>query len=512
MLLMPYLRRVRLPVVLLVFVVAAACAGPAPDAARPGTLVIAVGAEPDTLDPHRTTSDVANEIGCLVGGSLVARDPQGRLVPGLAERWSASDDGLTWTFTLRPGVRFHDGTPLRAQDYADTFRRARDPATASPVAGDLLGPLLAATAPDDATLVLALAERFAPLLDNLAFCGYLQPLPARVDGRAPVGVGPYRFVEWRTGERVVLARNADYTWGPEFAPGPRAIETVVYRFLPDRATRQVALESGEVDVTVVAARDVARTEGDGGFRLYRAPLAGAAPLGVFNTSAAPFDDERIRTAFDIGVDRDALIAVVAGGEAQVQHGPISRSVRGYWPGVERRADAYRPEEARRLLAEAGYGTANPLRVPLLVGSEHVADAEVLAEQLRLIGVEITTDVVDAATGGQRILAGEHRFALVTITYPNADVLHLLFHSTKGALPVARLADPVLDGLLDASRAAVDAAARREALDRAQERIVARHVVLPLYTPTVVTAVADRVTGVVVADSGRPLFHTATVPG
>lgn len=157
---------------------------------------------------------MAYEIGCLLGGSLLARDRQGRIVPGLAERWSATGDGLTWTFTLRRGVRFHDGTPLRAEDYAATFRRARDPATASPVAGDLLGPLVAATAPDDVTLVLTFAERFAPLVDNLTACGYLQPVRRDVDGRAPVGVGPYRFVEWRTGERVVLRRNEEYTWGP----------------------------------------------------------------------------------------------------------------------------------------------------------------------------------------------------------------------------------------------------------------------------------------------------------
>lgn len=491
--------------------------GAAPPADR---LVIGADTEPDTLDPHRTTSAVAGDVLCRVGGSLLAPDERGVPVPYLAQRWETSPDGLTWTFHLRPDVRFHDGTPLRAADFVYTFTRARDPATASPVAGDLLGPATAFTAPDDTTLVITLAEPYAPLLPNLAACGYLMPLSrAAVEAsdadhaRRPLGVGPYRVREWRTGESLILERNPDFTWGPALAgPGPARIGELEYRFLPDAAARFAALDAGTLDVAGIEARDAARLVSDDRFAVLEAPLAGADPLGVFNTASPPFDDVRLRRAVNLAVDRAALLQVVADGRGEIQLGPISRTVLGYWPGVERVGYRHRPDEAARLLAEAGFGPDRPLPVTLVAVGRFTKVAEVLREQLRAVGIEVTIEAVEPAAARQRLTEGRFQIALAGIRYTDVDILVLLFHSTKGSLPLLDVTDPELDRLLDGTRSAVDPAQRQTFADRAQERIVTQAYVLPTYTPAVFTAVRTRVAGYAVSANGTLLLHDARLTG
>jgi peptide/nickel transport system substrate-binding protein len=216
-----------------------------------GTLVVSIAAEPSTLDP-----DLADNSGILdvIGATLIARDPQtGDFVPWLAESWEISADGTVITFTLKDGILFQDGTPLTAQDYAFTLNRAVDPNMASPVAGPALIGLVSATATDDKTLVITLAAPNFSIFSTLATLnGFMMPLSkAYVESngldfvaRNPMSVGPYKFKEWVTGEKIVLERNPDYTWGPAYAPGPPNIETVEYRIIADQATEVAALEAG----------------------------------------------------------------------------------------------------------------------------------------------------------------------------------------------------------------------------------------------------------------------------
>jgi peptide/nickel transport system substrate-binding protein len=490
-----------------------------------GALVIGVEEEPATLDPHKAVAAVASDILCWIGASLVTLDPQNNIVPYLAERWDTSEDGLTWRFHLKPGVHFHDGTLLTAQDYVYTFERALDPQQGTGVAGSLLGPVEAVRAEDEDTLVITLAEPFFPLLANLTACSYLMPLSqatveARGDafGRNPLSVGPYRFKEWRSGEVLVLERNPDFVWGPAFAQdGPYNVATVEYRFVPDATTELAALEAGELDVSEVAASDLPVLERSGHFTLHSAPLAGASPLGILNVSRPPFDDVRVRRAFNLAVNRDGLIQAVAQGRAEAQYGPLSASVLGYWPGVEEAGYPYDVEQAKALLEEAGYRMGaggirekdgQRLSVPLLTGSEFSRVAEVLQQQFEAIGVEVTIEVGDPGTISDRVLSDQYSLALISILFPHADILYLLFHSTDAALPVSHLSDPELDRLLENTRSTVDPAQRQAWVDQVQARIVEQAYLLPLYTPLRVTAVNERVRNLIVTRGGTLLFNDA----
>lgn len=491
-----------------------------------GALVIGVKEEPDTLDAHKTAMGIASQIMSLIGASLVEIDPAGNIVPYLAERWETSADGLTWTFHLKQGVTFHDGTPFTAQDYVYTIERALNPETASPGAGALLGPVTAAKAVDDKTLVITLAEPYFPLLLNLAASGYLMPLSQAAVraggdryGRQPLSVGPYRFKEWRTGERISLEHNPDFNWGPAFAQkGAYNLKTIEFRFLPDPTTALAALEAGEIAVSTIAGKDVSALQEAGPFEIYQAPLAGASPMGVFNVKQPPFDDVRVRQAFNLAVNRSALIQAAQQGHAQVQYGPISPAVLGYWPGVEEIGYTYNLAQAQTLLAEAGYKPngagilekeGQPLRFPLLV-SEFTTEAEVLREQYKALGAELSIEVMDSGSLFQRTSSGDFQMMLISIEYPDADILYLLYHS-QSSLPIG-LADPKLDEILDKTRSTVDPAQRQEWVNQAQAYIVKQAYMLPLYTPTIYSAVNGRVKNLIVRPDGSFIFSNAYIEG
>ncbi len=491
------------------------------------TLRVVVADEPETLDPHQSVRGITNSILCWVGASLVALDPEGEIVPYLAERWTTSEDALTWTFYLKPGILFHDGTPLTADAYAYAFRRAMDPETATGASPALLGPVRAVEARDPLTLQLTLSDPFFPLLINLTACGFLMPLSqAWVEAhggeiaRHPMSVGPYRFVEWRSGERLRLERNEQFAWGPAWAAQePFSLPAIEFRFLPDAATRLAALEANEADVGEISPRDIPAIERSGRFEVLSAPVAGAAPIALFNVSQPPFDDVRVRRAFNLAVNRPALINAVVQGHAEPQLGPISRSVVGYWPGVEAQGYAYEPEQARALLAEAGYrpgpdGTLEregaPLRLTLLATAEFEKDAEVLQQQFGELGADITIELLDNAILAARLFAGEYRITLAGVAFPDADILYLLFHSTGAALPISQLDDPELDLLLERTRSTVDARQRQQWVNQAQAYLVEQAYSLPLYTPLRFTAVSKQLSGLRMAPNGELLYNQTTL--
>jgi peptide/nickel transport system substrate-binding protein len=141
-----------------------------------GTFVFATTVEPDTLDPHKTGFAISDQVNNLLGGSLVAMDKDGKIVPFLAEKWTISTDGKTYTFTIKKGVKFHNGNPLTAKSFVYTFNRAKDPATKATASGSMLGPVTKIEAPDDNTLVMTLAAPNFWMMSTLASGGYLMPL------------------------------------------------------------------------------------------------------------------------------------------------------------------------------------------------------------------------------------------------------------------------------------------------------------------------------------------------
>ena len=488
---------------------------PEPEPAVGGTLVIARQAEPPTLDAHLS---VSGEDLNYIGATLVTMGPEGDYVPYLAESWEVSEDSLTWDFKLREDVKFHDGTPLTAHDYAWTFQRVLDPETKAAAAGSTFGPLVqlvSAEAADDYTLRLKLAWPSYSLLAALDL-PFMQPLSqAAVEqwgdqyGRHPVGVGPYKFKEWVTGEKIVLERNPDYTWGPEFADeGPLYIENIEMRFIPEIATILAGLETGEIDHADVPTKDVQRIRDTGQFQIFEWLLQGMTP-GLFpNTSIPPFDDALVRRAFNLAVDREALIKIIVGeGNAVPQYGPISSSVGGYWPGVEYIGYGYNLEKAKALMEEAGYTYNNdgmlekdgePFELELVFTPEfpdpnNSRIAEVLQQQWKALGADVKLGQYEWGVLIGLAVSNEMELGLAGYNWWDAGLLALFFR-TGSAMNFSHYADPKMDEFLDLMQSTADPQERQEWANETQKHLVEQAVVIPLYTPKVFAVLSNRVMG------------------
>jgi peptide/nickel transport system substrate-binding protein len=492
-----------------------------------GTLVVALPGEPDTLDAHQSSSLSTAVVTVLIGASLAAPAPDGQIVPYLAERWEASEEGLVWTFYLKKGVTFHDGTPFTARDYVWTIRRAQEPAHRAKEAGVRFQAVAAAEALDDYTLQIRLEQPDVTILFNLMHSQYVMPLSqSAVEawgdayGRHPMSVGPYRFKEWMAGHKIVLERNPDFDWGPGYAhQGPRFIQEIEFRILPDYATIAAGLEAQEIDLAFfVQPNDVARLRETGGFQISEQVHQGAHPFVALNRAQPPFDDLRVRQAFNLAVDKGPLIEAVALGHAIPQYGPISPAVAGYWPGVEEIGYRYDLDRARALMAQAGYAPndegllerdGKPLRLTLKAPSVHpdlVKTAEVLQAQYRALGADIEIAVQEPASLTEDRQRGDFELMVTRFNALEADVLFRQYHSSTGfSGDTAEAPDLELDRILEQTRATVDPQARQGWLNEAQRRIVEQAYLVPLYTPITYWALSTRVVGAVFPRLTNGLF-------
>jgi ABC-type transport system substrate-binding protein len=362
----------------------------------PDTLVFASSADATTLDPHNTTDTQSDQIIGMIYETLIRFDDDMRLAPGLAEAWSVGEDGRTWTFRLRSGVTFHDGTPFDAEAVRLNFARVLDPAQGHR-RRSLFDPLERVEAIDPLTVRMVTAYPFGAFEPTMAHvsAAIVSPAIAERYGRgfgstaeANAGTGPYRVVRWRKDQEVVLERYDGY-WGPK-----GVLRQVVYRPIPEAASRVIALESGDVHaIDRIPPADVRRLERAPDIQVLKRPSIGAQQFR-FHCKRKPFDDRRVRQAVLYAIDRRAIIDHLLPGQALPSTGPLTAMIRG-------RADLgeipFDPERARRLLREAGYGSG--LAITITTTPRYVLGvelAEAIGAQLRKVGIDSTIEVLEWA--------------------------------------------------------------------------------------------------------------------
>lgn len=489
-------------------------ATPEPGPAVGGTLVFAQGYEVDTLDVHK--SGRVYFVGSYLGASLIVRDPQtGEFLPYLAESWTAAEDGLSYEFKLRQDVKFHDGTPLTAHDYAWTFNRAKDPKTKSPTAGPSLTGLAIAEAVDDYTLRFRMAWPNSALIDTLSTPCYYQPLSqAYVEkmgdeyGRHPMGVGPFKFKEWITGEKIVLERNPDFTWGPEFTQGvPPYIETLEFRTMPEYSTQLAGLETGELDYVGLEIKDLERIQNSGQYQIFPVMNKGGGFQIAMNTTRPPLDDVRVRQAFNYAVNRAPLIQVATLGHATPLYGPLTPATLGYWPGVENMGYDYDLEHARALMAQAGYTPGDGgwlekdgqrLTLDLKVASNWAADvkvAEILMEQFKALGVEVKLEQLEEGVLYDVLSGGDYHMSVESdLNWDNFGILFAMLHSSMvGAWNRVRVTD--MDKMISDLTTAVGPEALEAASIALQKHVIEQAYYISLFAGTDYYALNQRVKGV-----------------
>jgi len=483
-------------------------------APRPGgRIVYGLTLVPSGIDPHVNASSELGIPLTSVYDTLVYQDPEtGEFVPGLAERWEVSEDGRVYTFYLRKGVRFHDGTPFNAEAVRFNLGRITSPDLASQKARFMLGPYERTEVVDEYTVRIVLSEPFAPLLDSLSqvYLGMASPTAVEKWGGEyqlhQVGTGPFTFVEYIPGDHLLLRRNPDYNWGPSVYQHKTAqLDEVEFRFFTDPATRSPALETGEVDVMgEIPPQDVARLEESPDFRMEAVSLPGASLMVFMNTTRAPLDDLRVRQALLYGTDRQAIVSTIFRDTSPVAYGPLTAVTFGYDPSVEEYYP-YDPERAAALLDEAGWidsdgdgvrdrdGASLTLDIVLMGWGYMPEIGQLMASQWADLGVAVESRVVSYPEAREIASEGEYHLIPFTLSGSDPDILRKFFHS-QALFNWSKVEDPEMDAWLEEAARLPDRPERSRLYYQVQHRVMEQALVIPVRDYVNLNGVSNRVQG------------------
>ncbi|MFV3130975.1 ABC transporter substrate-binding protein [Niveispirillum sp. KHB5.9] len=384
---------------------------PAAAAAPRDTLRIGLQLEPPNLDPTSGAANATDEVvyATLFEG-LVRLGPDGSVQPLLASGWTLSADGCTYVFDLRPGIRFHDGAPLTADDVVFSLSRAIGPNSSNAQVQALRGAIRSVTATGPLQVRLELAERDSGFLTLMGLADAVIVSRGAADALAtqPVGTGPFRFADWRRGDAVVLDRFDGY-WGR-----PARLSRLVFRFIADPNAAYAAMKAGDLDLfpDFPAPEVLDRLAADPRLKLAITPSEGEVILAM-NQRTGPLADIRVRRAIAHALDRQAIIdgSVHGHGTPIGSHfppqNPDYKDLTGLYP--------YDITAARRLLAEAGYAKGLDLTLKLPPPSYARRGGEIVAAQLAAVGIRVRIRNIEWAAWLDEVYK-RHDFDLTIVSH------------------------------------------------------------------------------------------------
>lgn len=484
----------------------ACAAGPALAA---GTLNVALGGDLRGTQPGVNRDDFSDAVLSHVVEPLVTFRDDLSVAPLLAESVERSADGLTYTFPLRSGIRFHDGTPLTADVVQWNWQRYLDPATQwscrSQFSADGLAPVVAVEAPDPRTVVFRLAKPSPVFLTLLASLQCLPGAYARSslgpDGawRAPVGTGPFVFDTWRRGRDVTLRRNPAYSARkerPDGLSGSRAPQPDVLRFVivPDVTASIEAFNAGQLDVLPNLSPNVVKSVNSRpGVSLVPQQLLGWTVL-LLQSDSAPLTDVRVRRAIAHALDRAQIARIATGGRGRPN--PSAVPIGSLWRTPAHDAfPKYDPAAAKRLLREAGY-RGEPVVIQTNRHYPNMYDNAVMAQALlQQAGINARIEVLDWATQLSNYQAG--RFQISSFSYSarfDPALTYDLLLGDKRERPTVQWESAAAQQVLAQALAEDDPAARRQAFASLHAAMAADVPITGLYNGVGITAVGPRVKG------------------
>jgi len=470
------------------------------------------GGEPLTLDPHRYNLNLEEKILADLFEGLTAHDAAGRIVPGAAESWTTSEDGLTWTFRLRENARWSDGEPVTAADFVFSFRRLLDPATAASLAyflyaidgaaavnaGSMPVEHLAVRARDTHTLEVRLAEPFPFLAERLIYpTGY--PVPRHVveklgdDWVKPgnmVTNGAFVLTEWQP-QGFVRARKSAHFRDADAVQ----LDSITYYPTADRNAAYNRYRSGELDlIGDFPPGEIAWLEREMPEHVHVSPLLSIMYL-VFNVTRPPLDDARVRRALSLAIDREIITGRVLESGEVPSVSFVPPMVEKYTSDVSSRT--VDPGSARALLAEAGYGEANPLRLTLryIAGADSKKVQVAIAAMWKAIGVETALHHAELNAHFADLRQGNFQVAQAGWFGENNPEHYLeLLMSNTGDVNYGRFADAEVDALMARAKRTASLDARLALLRRAEVAALEIDPVVPLYAVTIRSLVKPNITG------------------
>ena len=438
----------------------------------PNTLVMIIESSPINLDPRVGVDAQSQRIDELLFDSLVTRDAQFNLRPSLAESWETPDP-LTYVFHLRQGVRFHDGQPLTSRDVKWTFDSLMNGKIRSAKAGTF-ALVSHIDAPDDHTVIFHLTEPYASLLWNLSGAAGIVPYGSGEDfNRHPVGSGPFRFVSAQQDRNVIVERYPDY-WGV-----PARLNRVEFKVIPDATTRALELRKQSADIAInsLVADTVVTLERDPDLKVMEAPGTIYAYLAM-NLRDPVLKDVRVRRAIAYAVNVQPIIHYLLRDEARPAYSILPPQHWAYDGDVARYP--HDPEQARKLLNQAGYPEKNGVRfrVAMKTSTEESTRllAAVLQQQLRQVGIALEIRSFESATFLADVTKGAYQIHSLRWIGGNQDpdMFENVFATSSFAPKRANrtfYSNPRVDALIREGRSTLNQEKRKAIYDEIQ-RIVA----------------------------------------
>ncbi len=493
------------------------------------TFIEASIGDASTLLPVLASDSASSEINGLVYNGLIRYDKDLKIEGELAESWDISADNLTLTFHLRKGVKWHDGAPFTSADVKFNYDLYIDPKTPTAYA-ESFKQVTGVETPDPYTFIVHYAQPYAPALISWAMSIHPRHLLEGKDitksplARHPIGTGPFRFVEWVGGEKIVLEANPDYFEGRPY------IRRVVYRIIPDSSTQFLELQTGSLDFMGLSPLQYARQTDTPAFRRlynkYRYLNFGYTYLG-YNLRRELFKDKRVRQALSYAINKQELIDGVLLGYGVAATGPYKPDTWVYNRAVPRYD--YNPDKARQLLAEAGWHDSNgdgildkdgkkfSFTIVTNQGNDlRAKTGEIIQRRFKQIGVDVQLRVIEWATFLKEFInPGNFDATILGWTGGPEPDQYNIWHSSKTGprqLNFIGFKNREVDEMLEKGRRVFAEKQRKVYYDRFQEILAEEQPYTFLYIGEALPAVSKRFRGVNPAPAGiRYNFNKWFVP-
>lgn len=481
-----------------------------------GDLVVATMSDAVTLDPAGSNDVPSRDIQYNIFERLINQNEEMELEPGLALSWEAIDE-TTWEFKLREDVTFHDGSPFNAEVVKANVERILDPDVGSS-SFSRFEMITDIEIVDDYTIKFITEYPYSPLPYDFAHGSMgmvsLEQInedyeameggeePGSVVNSHPIGTGYFKFDEWIPGQQVVLTNNEDY-WGEENAK----LDTVTFKVVPEDLTRLAELETGESHITnPLSPSDVEKVHADEALTVLRQQSLGIEFVG-FNVEKEPFDDERVRRAISMAIDKEQILEGIYDHVGAPAIGPLAPDVFGYDESIS--TIEYDPEGAKELLDESGFADGLSATIWTNESRERVDIVTNIQAQLAEIGVDLDIEILEWGAFLDETSNGSHEMYVMSWNNATADAdngLHPLFHSssagTGGNKMFARFDE--LDELLDEGRRTVDEEERQAIYKDAQEFLAEQAPMVYLVHPEYLLGVREEVKNLAISP-GRVLL-------
>lgn len=473
-----------------------ACGGATtnPAAATPsgptGTLKVGLYNTNVTLDPALSHAVVDGQVEDQIFNSLLTLDKAEYLAPGLATRWSVSPSGLTYTFYLRRGVKFSDGTPFNASAVKFNIERMLNPATASP-RKSLLGPVSAVTVVNSQEVRIELSAPYAPLLNNLAGVAGEMSSPTAIKkwgsayGQHPVGTGPFVLKNWNPGGDVTLVANPHY-----WQPGLPKVAKIVFIPITNSQSMVTALNTREIDLADTISPTVISQVESSAAKVEKMPGLGFFVLNL-NENDPPLNNVHVRRAIEYAINRSVVNRVIYDGTATPAYSELSPTSWAYDPNLHA---PFSDSLAKAELQKAGLSKGFTLTIQAQNATKYVTLTQILQSELAKVGIKVKIDLLDYATYLNNLNSGQYQADFINDSGSVDPDGNYIFNVSSADIVKNGYDDPAVNNLMNQARATTSESARKALYWKVAKHMLADVPMVFLVNPSVIVGISDTVHG------------------